>query len=128
MPGLTGFGFMVTLLSLRSLGCLGFSRDQRLMRTVFGWLLLVSGSWLLGAVLNELASRHGLIELANDRRGEWSAVTTPIIASVGVLLSYCGARRLILKKTCRPWHVAGAAALVVILSLCWLTWRFHHAV
>ncbi|KMM74463.1 hypothetical protein ACP93_16220 [Xanthomonas sp. NCPPB 1128] len=84
------------------------------MRTVFGWLLLVSGGWVLGAVLNELASRHGLIALAHDRRGEWSAVTTPIIASVGVLLSYCGERWLILKHTCRPWHVAGAAVLVVI--------------
>ncbi|MBO9881134.1 hypothetical protein [Xanthomonas sp. D-109] len=98
------------------------------MRTVFGWLLLVSGSWILGAVLNELASRSGLIELAHDRRGEWSAVTTPIIASVGVLLSYCGARWLILKTTCRPWHVAGTAVLVVFLSFCWLTSRFHHAV
>ncbi|MET0548642.1 MAG: hypothetical protein ABW002_05135 [Xanthomonas sp.] len=98
------------------------------MRTVFGWLLLVSGSWILGAVLNELASSSGLIQLANDRRGEWSAVTTPIIASAGVLLSYCGARWLLWKQTCRPWRVACAAVLVVILSFCWLTWRFHHAV
>ncbi|MDY4341064.1 hypothetical protein SLW56_14875 [Xanthomonas sp. LF07-6] len=98
------------------------------MKSVVGWLLLFSSSWMLGAVLNDLASSDGLINLAHDRRGEWSALTTPIIASVGVLLSYCGARWLILKKTCRPWHVAGTAVLVVSLSFWPLTSHFHPAV
>ncbi|WP_226980589.1 hypothetical protein [Xanthomonas sp. LMG 12459] len=40
---------------------------------------------MLGAVLNDLASSDGLINLAHDRRGEWSALTAPIVASISLL-------------------------------------------
>ncbi|MCW0387396.1 hypothetical protein ACM9XD_06105 [Xanthomonas sacchari] len=55
------------------------------MKSVVGWLLLFSSSWMLGAVLNDLASSDGLINLAHDRRGEWSALTAPIVASISLL-------------------------------------------
>lgn len=92
---------------------------------VISWLCLAAASYLAAAALSGAASMYGLTVFPNDHRGEWGAITVPILLLLAIALGTFGFGRLV--RVYRPWLITIVAIALVAASFLWLSWRFAHA-
>ena len=94
---------------------------------LFGWLFVAVSSYILGAVLSNIASSYGVTNFPNDRRGEWAPVVIPMMLLLSGGLGILGYRRLTRPPGRAHWQILAVALTVTGASFCWITWRFANA-
>lgn len=88
----------------------------------FAWPLLAVASFALGVAVSDAAATLGITNFAQDHRGEWGLIITPILTLFAFASGVWPYRYL--RRNLKNTAPVVAAITITVLSCAWITWHF----